>query len=192
MDSYTERDMLIQARDLYYSGDIEEAVKCYMQLAMKGNVVSQEFLGGLYLKGEKGVGINLVEANKWLTKAADSGSVKARYLLGIAAFKRGSVSDAVKLFSSAGKDGYSAGYYQLGKMYYFGSGVTRDEDKAYEWFHKAADMGHIFAKRQLSIMLLKGYRGMLYVPRGMILFITSILVGIRSAIKDPYGETTFD
>jgi len=196
MDSNTERKMLIDARDLYYAGKHDEALNVYQELAQKGSICALEFLGGFYMEsaksGGKKVDKDYVKAKYLLKKAADSGSIKAHYLLGIIAFKSNSIDEAVKQFTIAMESGYSAACYQLGKMYYFGSGVRQDKDKAYKLFYNAESMGHIFGKRQRAVMLLKGHKGVACIPMGIALFFLSVLAGVRTAFKDPYGESTFD
>ena len=46
--------------------------------------------------------------------------------------------------------------YYLGVMYKNGSGLTKDETKAFEWFAKAAEQGLPYAQNSLALMYQKG------------------------------------
>lgn len=73
------------------------------------------------------------------------------------AFFDGRDEDALRLSSASAEEGGAAGLYQLGLCYSGGTGVKKDEVKAYELFRKAAEMGHADAMRELYVCLLKGY-----------------------------------
>jgi len=46
--------------------------------------------------------------------------------------------------------------YNLGKAYYYGEGVSEDKKKACEWYRKAAEQGHAFAKTELEKLAKQG------------------------------------
>ncbi len=181
-----------RAKDLYHAGRHDDALRIYTELAEQGCLECQEFVGLMYLMGGGGIDQNHEEAEKWLVMAKQRGSIKAIYLLGILEYKKGDIEKALAYFQEAGEKGYSAAIYQMGKMYYFGSGVDQDLEKAFDLFDRAARMEHVFARRQKAILLMKGYKGILSVPKGIFLFITSVIHTLKVAINDPYDEKAFE
>ena len=47
--------------------------------------------------------------------------------------------------------------YNLGNMYYFGTGVAKDYNEAVKWYRKAAEQGLAQAQNNLGFMYNKGY-----------------------------------
>ncbi|GMR20209.1 MAG: hypothetical protein BMS9Abin36_0804 [Gammaproteobacteria bacterium] len=189
----TNREQILErARKLYFQGKYNKALELYLPFAETGHVDSQVFVGWLYSKGSNDVEKNLEQAKRWLVPAAKSGNVDAIYLLGTVYYMLGDYNQAVSIFNHAAELGYSAAYYQLGKIYFTAEVVEKDIELAYKYFKKASDLGHIFAKREVALMLIKGYQGSLNIPKGMILLAASIVTGIYKAFKDPYGEITFE
>jgi TPR repeat protein len=54
--------------------------------------------------------------------------------------------------------GYDTAQHELGNRYLHGVGVEKHEEKAMEWFKKAADQGHPHASYNLAIGHLKGIK----------------------------------
>lgn len=48
------------------------------------------------------------------------------------------------------EQGYAYAQYNLGIMYQYGQGVEQSNEKAVEWYRKAADQGDPDAKKKLS------------------------------------------
>ena len=176
---------------LLYSGAHAELIRRYQESAESGDVDSRVFIGWIYSRGGGDVPCDYAKAKEWLQGAVEAGSADALYILGTIDYQLGDVKKAIDKFNSAAEEGYSAAYYQLGKMYQAGFGVARDPGKAYEFFQKGSELGHIFARRELAIILLKGYQGLINIPRGLLLFLWNIIYGTYVAIREPYGERTF-
>ncbi len=189
--SESDTARLIEAKRCYQMGKHEEALKLYLPLAESGNVGCQLFVGLLYSTGGRGVPRNFDAARKWLNLAAEAGNADARYALGVEDWNLGDYSAAADNFQYAATLGHSAAYYQLARMYRYGVGFEKNLGKAFELYEEAARRGHIFARRDIAIMLIKGYKGWRMVPLGFIKWLASIAVGIRTAVKDPYSEQTF-
>ena len=45
----------------------------------------------------------------------------------------------------------------LGEMYFYGNGVKKSYEKAFEWYHKAADQGEKHAQTMLGVMNYYGH-----------------------------------
>ena len=179
-----------QARRFYHSRKYREAFALYLLLAERGNTECQSFVGWMYFKGE-GVVKAYDEAKRWISLAAQSGDRNAQYSLGLLHQLLGDYEKALAPYTKAAESGHSAAYYQLGKMYYAGLGVKKNQEKAYEFFETGARKGHIFARRQRSVMLIKGYKGIVFIPVGIALFVINILVGGWIAITETYSEKTY-
>ena len=66
------------------------------------------------------------------------------------------VSEAAQWFTKAAEQNHAEAQFNLGSMYYFGDGVSKDLKTASTWFKRAADQGHSDAQFNLAIMYLKG------------------------------------
>lgn len=63
--------------------------------------------------------------------------------------------------------------YRLGRIYASGSGVTRDDTQAAQWYRKGADAGNANAMMALALMLMDGRGVGLNVPEGLRLMRTA-------------------
>jgi hypothetical protein len=67
------------------------------------------------------------------------------------------VRDALKTLRDAEEKGYAKAQNLLGHLYYTGSFVKRDYDKAVELFRKSAEQGNVFAQNNLGICYEEGH-----------------------------------
>ncbi len=185
-------ETLSKAKSLYDSGKHREALELYLRLAKGGNVECQAFVGWMYSKGARGVEQDYHRAREWLSQAAQSGEADILYLLAVADHHLHNYEEAVRSYRKAAELGYSAAYYQLGRMHRAGTGFDRNKDKAYELFNEAAKRGHLFARREIAVTLMKGHKGLAQMPKGLMLYLRNIIHGFRTAVKDPYSEKTLD
>ena len=192
MGSKSNPQTLTKAKRLYYSGKHREALELYLRLAKSGNVQCQAFVGWMYAKGARGVEQDYERAREWLSQAAQSGKADILYLLAVTDHNLHDYEEAIRSYRKAAELGYSAAYYQLGRMHRAGTGLDQNKDKAYELFDEAARRGHLFARREIAVMLMKGYKGLAQVPKGLMLFLRNVMQGALTAAKDPYSERTFD
>jgi len=126
-----------------------------MKLAEKGNAEAQYKVGEMYETGF-GVKKDMVEADKWINKAASKGHETATFKLlywdveknGVTATNKDQV-EALKV--KAGDNNEQAQYY-LGKMYARGVGVKKDPNKAISWLNKAALVGVLEAEREIVVV----------------------------------------
>lgn len=191
MGSESSAQTLSEARLLYDSGKHLEALELYARLAKDGNVEAQAFVGWVYATGVPGVEQDYERAREWLSQAAQSGRADTLYLLAVTNHLLRDYDEAIKGYRKAAKLDYSAAYYQLAVMHRDGTGFDRNDDKAYELFDEAARRGHLFARREIAVMLMKGHKGLGQVLKGLVLFFRNLIQGARTAAKDPYGEKTF-
>ena len=101
-------------------------------------------------------------AMKWITSAAPVLSVLALFTLhqsasadfqsGWEAYEKGEFSAAVREFGPLAEQGVAGAQINLGKMYAFGQGVTKNYAEAAKWFRRAAEKGNAKAQHNLSIL----------------------------------------
>ena len=82
-------------------------------------------------------------------KTTLSKKTKQVYNQAIARLKSSNFSEAVRLLTLAAHDGYPQAMFTLGNMYYWGTGIACDVDKAIFWLQRAADKG--FRSAHLSL-----------------------------------------
>ena len=95
-------------------------------------------LGTLY-NAHEDIPTNYVEAQKYLTKAAEMGLPHAMYgLANLHGFK-GDKKQAFKWYLKAAENGLIDAYYYVGNAYKRGEGVQQDSQKALKWLELAAE-----------------------------------------------------
>ena len=75
---------------------------------------------------------------------------------GIAAYQNKDYAIALKLFRSVAATKNASAQFNLGRMYYFGEGVSQDFRKAVEWFRMAAKQGDAKAQYLLGMLYYSG------------------------------------
>ncbi len=97
---------------------------------------------------------DLKTANSLFQTAADAGSLRAMYELGIAYFEGRGVSidykQAYSWWIKAAQAGDARSQYGVGYLYQQGQGVTEDATRAAEWYDAASIQGHPKAKVALG------------------------------------------
>ena len=128
----------------------ESRLTAELPAAERGDVVAQNNLGLMYLRGD-GVPKDLKEAAKWFRKAAEQGNAMAQHSLGFMYGKGDGVpedlKEATKWFRKAAEQGIADAQLYLGVMYGEGSGVLQDDVTAYAWWDIAAANGQEKARR---------------------------------------------
>jgi TPR repeat protein len=183
---------LIKAKGLLTKNNFKQSLDTALISAGKGHTESQVFVGWLYLNGEGDIKQNIEESTKWLKIPAKSGNRVGHYLLGISFYLASKYDKALTEFISASKMDYFAADYQIGKMFYFGIGVQKDIEKAYQYFSVAKKQGHVFASRQVSIILMKGHKGYLNIIKGFFLFLVTPVNGFIIALQEPDSEKLYE
>ena len=129
----------------YYSRkhDYEKAEECYVKAAEAGNTWALYNLGNMFLYQAE----DNDKAEEWLLKASDAGIVGARARLGdlyaghFGSDKRDE-GKAIEWYTAAMEsdppDPY--GVVQLGQMYYYGYGVEKDYEKAFELYSRSVEL----------------------------------------------------
>lgn len=109
-----------------------KAVKQLHNVAKQGNAQAQNYLGDMYVIGKGMVSQNEEEAIKLYCRAAEQGYTKS-----------------LKNLHKIAEQGHAQVQFNLGEMYANGKGVFLNDNKAFEWYRKAAEQGHAKAFEKL-------------------------------------------
>ena len=152
-DQESDKAQFQEAVKWYNQGLTEKCLPMFQELAEKGNVMAQFYLGLSYDKG-KGVPKDVRKAIEWYTKAAEQGHIIAQYNLALCyRYDYKDARAAVEWYTKAAEQGYALAQNSLGYCYEIGIGVPIDERKAIEWYTKAAEQGMNEAKDALKRLL---------------------------------------
>jgi uncharacterized protein len=158
-----------QVGTCYYTGqgmqkDLSEAFKWFSLSAKDGNRTAQFSLGEMYSNGQ-GTELNLISAKEWYEKSAAQGYKASQekldklknswdkpYQTLTVANSLGKVIDGDAYFVTAentAQVGNAKAQFDLGVMYFRGTGVPQNYIKALDFFEKAAAQGHERAKEYI-------------------------------------------
>ena len=141
----------VYAEDNFVKDKNAEMIKAYKRTAESGNVKAQKDLGDIYYFG-MGVDVDLDEARKWLTKAAEQGDVKSQSLLASLYMREQNYSKGVEWMRKAADNGDDISLFVLGMMYLTGTEVPQDYNEALKYLNRAADKEFYPALIKLSEM----------------------------------------
>jgi TPR repeat protein len=178
-----------EASDLYQAGKYEAAFHKYQALAEQGNTRAQLILAGMLAEGI-GTPLDKVKSKGWYRRAAHNGSAEAQHHLGYLCFQNKDYLGATNWYRKAAAFGYLPALWRLAWLYKKGKGVPLDPAKAYELFEEAAQRGHVFAKRDLAVMLVSGHKGFRHVLGGIALLFRYTVDGIKAASQLGSHENT--
>ena len=130
----------------------------------------------------------MAQAGQWFEWAANTGSVQGTYGVFAVRFHQGRYTEAKDCAERAASQGYTPAIYNLGRLYEAGKGVSVDRKKALEYLERAAAQGHLLAKRQIAVSLLKGHRGVIRMPLGLLMWFKVVWSMVREVIRDPTSE----
>lgn len=145
---------------LYSCADNMEIYDNYQKAAELGHPIAQYELAMINKEG-RFFEETPSEYRKWILKSAENGYYKAQGHVGVERYKQMFLSrpDAKKVFKmlfNAYEQGYEDACYSLGKAYMFGRGTTKNLDKAYPLYLKAADEGEAEAQEKLCEAYFRG------------------------------------
>jgi hypothetical protein len=184
-DSYADAHDI--ADTLFLQKKYKEALDEYRILADGGSIAAQLRIGWFYQEG-LGVPRNTDEACQWYKKAAENGSSLGQFYLGSLYAREKNYQQAVDMLNKAAAQNYMPAMYRLGQMYDAGEGVAPDRKKALEYIEQAAEMGHLFAQRNIAGRMIKGDYGITKIPQGLYQFVKILWDVVRIAHHDEHDE----
>lgn len=157
----TDPETQYEIGNKYYRGDgvtkdYGEAVKWFRLAAEQGNANAQKKLGWMH---ERGLGVprDYEEAIKWYRLGKDKEHTPQKSDKSIPKQKVSQCSDPTPQDIKGETDPETQ--FEIGRKYYWGSGVRRDYNEAIKWFRLAADQGNPSAQYYLGSMYEDGYYG---------------------------------
>jgi tetratricopeptide (TPR) repeat protein len=137
--------------------DDSEAFRLNHLAAQAGNHDAVLAMGWFYLNG---VGVEADEraAVLWYRKSARQGDPKAMFSLGQIAYLRGEFAEALTCFERAAGKGHQRSNFWIGKMYWRGNGVAKNQKVAKNYFARAASGKVQEAKRTLRYLAFRSDR----------------------------------
>ena len=129
-------------------------------LANAGNPVAQTILGLRALDGGNGAAVNLPDAVKFLTQAAEKGQAVAQYRLGTL-YERGQgvaadPAKAVRWYGLAANQGNRKAMHNLAVAFAGGATGKKNMTEAARWFAKAAALGLTDSQFNLAVLYERG------------------------------------
>ena len=149
--------------------DKGKAVKLLAPAAEQGHVGASALLGRMHFHGDT-VAKDMVKGYRLLEYAAQKGSEWARaelseyqaqtmtpaQLAEASQTARTFLAKKVALLEAAAEKGAASEQFKLGLMYYLGTEIFKDLEKAAQWFQKAGEQGHADAPALLAGMHFSG------------------------------------
>lgn len=117
--------------------DAKRAFGLNAEAAKGGHADAVLAMGWFYLNGA-GVERSIEKAKKWYRESARRSEPKAMFSLGQIAYDEREFADALRWFTRASEAGHARSLYWIGKLYWRGHGVERDQKRAKRLFHQAA------------------------------------------------------
>jgi TPR repeat protein len=147
-----------RARDLLQGSEWRRGLKDLEDLAHRGSIMSMLLVSGCMLEGW-GYDQDLPGAEAWYRVAAQSGSARGYFGLGLARLRMGRFREAIDALEAAISNGYPPAYNALAYIYSQGEGVPIDRRRALGLWRTGSSLGHLASKRGLTWALVHGYAG---------------------------------
>lgn len=182
-----EETLYEEAARLFEAGEYGKALAAYISSAKLGSVQSKVMVGWMLEQGF-GTSPDLPEAERWYRDAALMNYAFAQFKLAKLCARCDRRAEAIAWYEKAAGNNFSPAIFRLGWMLDVGKGVTIDKQRAMQLYLKAATLGHVFAERQLGLMLVRGYGGALRVPSGIRRVLNSFLRGVFIGMRNMDDE----
>lgn len=132
--------------------NIPDSIKQLKKSADNGFTQAEYLIGKLLYRGEI-VAQDIPKAIEYLERAAEKGNAYAAYLAGKIRLTEEAVKDiekAIRNFEIAAKNGNDFAEFQLGRLFYFGKEIPKDEAKGMEWLKSSAEHGNKYAEQLIQ------------------------------------------
>lgn len=182
---------VVKAYELLKS-DPEDAVVMLRRLAENGSAYSMLYLGWAYAQG-LGVPHDSQQAREWYRRAYAFGAREAGKYLGHYAYYDGCQylevepkdnKRAFECFSKGAGFDYGPAVYWLAKCYAKGLGVDRQPKEALRLYEKAADLGNLWAEREVAKRHMRGSYGLGGIIKGVKMYVSCLKEMYRVARRD--------
>lgn len=175
---------LEKAAELGLLGNYAGARGIYESLVASGCSYAMVQLGYMEQVG-KGATQNLERAEALFRDAGQNGSQLGSYYLSLLLVATKREEQGFHIMKELAEHSYLPAINRLGMMYHDGVGCNRDANAAAHYKSYAAKYGHLYAKRWVALEMLKGRRGLIQVPKGFLMLITTTLTIFWTAWRTP-------
>ena len=158
-------DKLRQLHELA-ARDPKSATAGLVALADRGSAASMWYLADIYM-GQDPALKSIDKGKHWYARAEKMGIVQASHMLGRISFEQNDYDTAFSKFSVGQRAGYAPSAYRLALMYGQGVGIPINKERCRMLLAEAAVKGHLFAKRDLMTLYLRGAFGLRLFVRGI-------------------------
>jgi TPR repeat protein len=145
--------------------------------------MSAVYIGWAYRTGG-GLETDLAKAEVWFRRGSESGSAIASFHLGMLFRNSNRYTEAISEFGRY-SDVFPASMYRIGSMFYNGEGVAVDKIKAAALWKRASEMGHVYAKRNVAFLLIRGHFGPGKIPEGASMWFSALADLCSVYMKNP-------
>lgn len=164
-------------------GKTTHALGAYLSEAENGSLTAMTHLGWMYGSGH-GVVKNRSEAERWYCKAIDDGAWAARFFLAMMYLDYHENESAIEQLKISAEENFPPAHYRLGLYYLSGVILEQDLCKGEAHIRKAAELGHLFARRMIAGNMMKGRYGYRKIFPGLFAFLRLMINGIGIMSKD--------
>lgn len=166
-----------------------EAISELETLSSRGSIISKWVLGDIYYRGEH-IKKDYLRSKEWFEFFSAPERPFGYYMVGRILSEIGRF-DLAKMWYRRGVEvKYLPCMYRLGIMCFESDGNCKIEGEAL--IREAAHRGHLFAKRYLAGLYLKGRFGLTRVPYGVFIFASLLGLMIRMSFTENFEEIEFD
>ncbi len=178
------------ALEALVAGDYRSAFQAAERLAPEGDVDAQTMLGWLYWQGH-GTDQDFPAADRWLSRAAEQGDVRAMsHLADLHFYDYESLDGRIKnrplaaeWYRRAAEAGSSHGQRRIGRLLIRGIGIDRDRDAGLAWMMKAIDAGNREAMHGLGYVYESGLLGEQNFQEALQLYRRAIRRGVQQSAR---------
>jgi len=177
----THADDLRRANAAYKEGRLRQAFDLYKQLADAGHAESQVFVAWMLSLGV-GCTRSEAEAATYYERAAALGNSVGCFYFGRWLTRAGEHKLAYEFYLRGADGNHVPSMFRVGLSLARGKGVAVDLQRAYDVLSSAAMRGHAYALRELAVQDLRGGRGLLWMPIGLVEFVAALCWGVAVSI----------
>ena len=182
-----DNELHVLAAEHFSHQRYDEAFLIYENLAEKGYVPCQIHAGWMLFEGV-GIPRDRSRGITFFRNAAERDDSKGMFYLARALALEGDTQGALCWYTKACNQNYSPAYFRLGVAYLRGIGVQPDRRLGISYLKKAAESGHVLAKRELALQYLSGKCGIRMIPKGMMDFLLVFISAYRAVSHDELSE----
>lgn len=176
------------------SPDMARAVDYFKKAFKYGNRYCAYNLFLAYLQGDRGLKADTAEALNWLQKGIEANQTECMVGMSDLCLSKDStfhqyhnVSRGIELLRTAAKHGSSEAYVRLAGEYYRGENVDKDDEKAFEYTKKAAEMRNANGTYNLGWYYIDGTGCEKDVEKGIDTWKKAVEYGSASAANNLYA-----